>query len=170
MPRPSGKTFRQQIGKWPRHRAIFLEVRGEAQYPDSGGSITHRDSVEFHAINGEGDAALRRGAHKALDEALDVIMLSLVEREEWVVWRQTGATIYTVAHKVARRTPRYLRTVCMAVNNDPEFRVSGGDPMKNAIFGGPQLAINWGTCKACAAGVTWKSPEGEALFAEMLNA
>src|SRR3954466_382766 len=108
MAPPTGKSFTQQgIGKWPRHRALRFEVQGFANWPDSAGGEPIRAQVDVHALQAEGDDALRRLAHIELDKALDEVLPVLKTRHEYVVHRlKVGRRLYTVAHSVVRRTPR----------------------------------------------------------------
>jgi len=140
MSRPSGKTFRQPIGAWPRHRVLKIELEGSRAWPDSGPS-DRRASQSVHALQGEDDVALRRAVHHALDELLDEILPQLPQLQEWVIWPSPGGPArYTVWHRVEKRTPSTLKLLCESA----KLRARA-----SAIFS--QETNNWGRCPDCHA-------------------
>lgn len=126
----------------PRNRAFRLSLGGYSHYPDldSGEPITA--AATFIAAQKEGDDAVRRAMHHQLDLLLANVLPKVRPRDEWVVWRTPGDWgMYTHAHLVKRHANRKLETAC--------GKTFAKEAYGAAIFGGPQLAINWGACPDC---------------------
>jgi hypothetical protein len=121
--RPSGKTFAQPVGYWPRIRALRFEIKGSLAYPDAGPFDPRPAYGEVLANQDENDEALRRAAHRELDRLLDKVLpqMPLDPTARWIAWNDGDGTYHDwQAHLITERHTRRVSTACGLIRHPLE--------------------------------------------------